>query len=242
MASKIIEHPLRTIELTYDELKPFQPFEQEMLDRYTTLHNFVKELCEEYNSVQKKYEAHDNNIKRVIQRFRAIKTRMQHLNQGAKNAISRMIPDATEIENVIAEGREFKKLLIGFNKDVEQLAAESNRMHQIFVPLDNKDEMLTEIFQEYKEFRGEFSHNPENYSLDLEQYGNDEQEFLGSLKDMTGKQTEFITICNVVIDRYNFFVEEVEKTFEAWEKCNDMLEMLQLMRVRPYDISKICLN
>jgi SMC interacting uncharacterized protein involved in chromosome segregation len=114
-------------------------------------------------------------------------------------------------------------------------------MFQIFVPLDTKDERLAEIFKEYKEFRELFDSN-ENYSLDFEQYDNDEQAFLASLGDMTGKQTEFIGVCNTVIDRYNFFIEEVEKTLEQWEKTNDMLEMLKLLKVTPHDITRICLN
>jgi len=234
MASKKIEHPLRTIELTYDEMTPFHPFEEEMLDRYTTLHNFVKDICEEYNSVQQRYEEHDKHIKKVVNRFRAIKLRMIHLSNAARTILNRMIPDKAEIENVIAEGNEFKRLIVEF-------AAESNRMFEIFVPLDNKDERLSEIFKEYKEFRELFDSN-ENYSLDFEQYDNDEQAFLNSLNDMTGKQTQFIGVCNTVIDRYNFFVEEVEKTLEQWEKCNDMLEMLKLLKVTPHDITRICLN
>jgi len=241
MASKKIEHPLRTIELTYDEMTPFHPFEEEMLDRYTTLHNFVKDICEEYNSVQQRYEEHDKHIKKVVNRFRAIKLRMIHLSNAARTILNRMIPDKAEIENVIAEGNEFKRLIVEFNADVERLAAESNRMFEIFVPLDNKDERLSEIFKEYKEFRELFDSN-ENYSLDFEQYDNDEQAFLNSLNDMTGKQTQFIGVCNTVIDRYNFFVEEVEKTLEQWEKCNDMLEMLKLLKVTPHDITRICLN
>ena len=60
---------------------------------------------------------------------------------------------------------------------------------------------------------------------------------------MAGKQNEFIEVCNTVIDRYNFLVEEVDKTLEHWEKCNDMLEMVQLIGMRPHtDISRICLN
>ena len=241
MASKKIEHPLRTIELTYDEMTPFHPFEEEMLDRYTALHNFVKELSEEYNTVQRKYEQHDMHIKRVVTRFRAIKTRMAHLSESARTLLNRMIPDKADVESVIAEGNEFRGLIAGFNTDVEQLAAESNRMFQIFIPLDNKDEQLTAIFKEYKTFREHFD-SKENYSLDFEQYDNDEQAFFGSLNDMAGKQTEFIDVCNTVIDRYNFFVEEVEKTLEQWEKCNDMLEMLKLLKITPHDITRICLN
>lgn len=241
MASKRIEHPLRTIELTYDEMTPFHPFEEEMLDRYTTLHNFVKELYEEYNTVQGKYQEHDQNIRKVIQRFRAIKTRMNHLAENARGLLNKMVPDKAAVEKVIAEGVEFKKLIAGFNADVMRLAVESNKMHQIFVPLDHKDERLTEIFKEYKEFRELFD-NKASYSLDFEQYDNDERAFLGSLNDMAGKQTEFIHVCNTVIDRYNFLVDEVEKTLEQWEKCSGMLEMLQLLRVTPFDISTICLN
>ena len=242
MASKIIEHPLRTIELTYDEMTPFHPFEEAMLDRYTTLHNFVKELCEEYNNVQMKYEEHDMHIRKVIVRFKGIKTRMNHLNENARNVLNAMVPEATVIENVVREGREFKILLKAFNTDVEKLATESNMMHQIFTPLDSKDEMLSEIFKEYKSFRVELSGNEAACSLDLAQYDNDEKGFMGSLNDMAGKQAEFINVCNNVIDRYNFLVEEVEKTFAQWEKCNDMLEMVQLMGVRPQSFSQICLN
>ncbi len=241
MANKKIEHPLRTIELIYDETTPFHPFEEEMLDRYTNLHNFVKEICEEYNSVQQQYEEHDRHIKRAIGRFRAIKVRMAHLEDNARTLLNRMIPDKAEVESTIAEGNQFKRLIAGFNSDVEALAAESARMFQIFVPLDNKDERLSEIFKEYKEFRALFDSN-ENYSLDFEQYDNDEQAFLASLDNMTERQTGFIGVCNTVIDRYNFFIEEVEKTLEQWEKCNDMLEMLKLLKITPHDITRICLN
>jgi hypothetical protein len=191
--------------------------------------------------VQHQYEEHDKHIKKVITRFRAIKTRMTHLGNSARTLLNRMIPDKAEIDNVIVEGIQFKRLIAAFNADVEHLAAESSSMFQIFVPLDTKDERLAEIFKEYKEFRELFDSN-ENYSLDFEQYDNDEQAFLASLGDMTGKQTEFIGVCNTVIDRYNFFIEEVEKTLEQWEKTNDMLEMLKLLKVTPHDITRICLN
>jgi chromosome segregation ATPase len=242
MANKKIEHPLRTIELTYDELTPFHPFEEEMLDRYTTLHNFVKELCEEYSNIQQKYEDHDIHIKRVIARFRAIKTRMHHLNISAKSLLNRMIPEKAEIDKVIAEGKEFKMLLNSFNDDVERLSAESTSMHEIFLPLDSKDEQLAEIFKEYRAFRGELAGNQANCSLDFEQYDNDEQAFLSSLNDMSARQTQFIGICNTVIDRYNFLVAEVEKTLEEWEKTNKILDMVSLLGVTPHDITRICLN
>jgi hypothetical protein len=242
MASKTIEHPLRTIRLTYNEATPFHPFEEAMLLRYTTLHNFVKELCEEYNNIQQRYQQHDINIRRVIARFRGIKTRMVHLTEGARNVLNAMVPAPDQVEKVVAEGKEFKALLASFNREVEKLAAESNLMHQIFTPLDTKDELLSEIFREYKSYRGELAGNHAVCSLDFEQYDTDEQAFMRSLNNMSGKQTEFIEVCNTVIDRYNLFVEEVEKTFEQWEKCNDMLEMVQLIAVRPNDISMICLN
>jgi hypothetical protein len=242
MASKTIAHPLRTIQLTYNELTPFHPAEEAMLDRYTSLHNFVKELCEEYAHVQQQYEDHDADIKRVIARYRAIKTRMHSLNAAAKSAIGKMVPDITEVEKIIADGKAFKILLASFNKDVEQLAAESAVMHEIFTPLDTKDGQLAEIFKEYRTFRGQVAGTPANYSLDFEQYDTDEQAFLGSLNDMSVRQNRFIAICNAVIDRYNLLVEEVEKTFTQWEQCNQMLGMLQLMRTRPHDITQICLN
>ena len=242
MANKRIEHPLRTIELTYDELTPFHPFEEEMLDRYTTLHNFVKDLCEEYNSIQRKYEEHDVHVRRVILRYRAIKTRMHHLNGTAKSLINRMIPEKSDIDKVVAEGKEFKVLIAAFNDDVEHLAEESSEMQKIFTPLDSKDEQLAEIFKEYRAFRGELAGNQANCSLDFEQYDNDEQAFLGALNDMSALQTRFIDTCNTVIDRYNFLVAEVEKTMEDWNKCNGMLEMVKLLGVTPHDITRICLN
>jgi DNA repair ATPase RecN len=242
MVSKKIDHPLRTIELTYDEMKPFHPFEEEMLGRYTDLHNFVKQLYEEYNKVQGKFESHDKNIKRVVERFKALKGRMNHLETGAKKVLNSMVHDKAEAEKVIQEAAEFKMLVRSFHNDVEALAQESGTMQQIFIPLDHMDERLSEIFSEYKEFREELYDNSENYSLDIERYDNDEQEFIASLKNMSIKQNEFVGVCNTVIDRYNLLVEEVEKTYEQWEQCNDMIEMMRLLMITPYDLSMICLN
>jgi len=115
-------------------------------------------------------------------------------------------------------------------------------MHDVFASLDSKDESLSEIFKAYKNFRGEVGQNKANCSLDFEQYDTDEQAFLCSLNDMSDKQSEFISVCNMVIDRYNMLVEEVDKTLVGWAKCNEMLEMIKLMAARPYDISMICLN
>ena len=153
-----------------------------------------------------------------------------------------MIPDKAEIDQVIAEGKEFKALISEFNEDVEYLASQSAEMHTIFAPLDDKDSQLAEIFREYRAFRGELAGNHANCSLDFEQYDNDEQAFLGSLNDMAGKQTQFINVCNEVIDRYNLLIAEVEKTMEEWNKCNGMLEMVSLLGVTPHDITRICLN
>lgn len=242
MINKRIEHPLRTIEIAYDEQKPFHPLEEAMLERYTRLHSFVNELCEEYVDVQTKYEMHDLHIKKVITRFKAIKVRMAHLGSNAKSAVNLMVPDRKEIRKVLAEANEFKSLLDEFNQDVERLSKESDTMHKYFMPLDHKDEQLTEIFTEYKEFRGHVEGSNEHYSLDFNQYSSDEKHFIGSIADMTERQTEFIGVCNRVIDRYNLLIEEVEKVYVQWEEYNKMIEMLSLMHARPYETNQICLN
>lgn len=242
MASKRIEHPLRTIELTYDERKPFHPFEEEMIERYTSLHNFVKELYEEYGDIQTKYEMHDANIRRVIGKYRAIKTRMNHLGENAKRILNLMVPDKAEAEKIVAEAAEFKKLIMGFHKDISMLADESESLATLFTPLDTKDERLSEIFMEYKAFRLGMNFEGDDYSIDIEKYDNDEQEFVGSLTSISERQEEFISVCNQVIDRYNLLVEEVDKTYEQWGKYNDMVEMMRLMIVTPHDITKVCLN
>ncbi|MDB5282410.1 MAG: hypothetical protein JWO06_1485 [Bacteroidota bacterium] len=241
MISKRIEHPLRTIEVTYNELKPFHPFEEEMLERYTTLHNFVKELYEEYTDVQTKYEMHDRNIRQVIARFRAIKGRMNNLTQSAKRILNVMIPDKAEADRIIADAMEFKQLINSFDKDINALANESDSLSRIFTPLDSKDERLSEIFAEYKAFREDMCDSNE-YSIDINQYNNDEQQFMGSLTDMTSKQDQFIGVCNQVIDRYNLLIEEVENTYEQWGQYNEMIEMVKLLAVTPHDIRMICLN
>jgi uncharacterized coiled-coil DUF342 family protein len=242
MANRKIEHPLRTIEISFDERKPFHPFEEEMLERYTGLHSFVKELSEEYSEVQSKYEAHDNNIRKVISRFRAMKFRMNFLGSEAKRLINTMTPERTEAQAIIDQAAEFQILLKDFHRDVQKLADESDTMHRFFVPLDNKDEHLTEVFDEYKECREKLYGDTGNYSLDLHQYDADEQDFLSSLSNMVSRQDEFVSICNRVIDRYNMLVEEVEKTYEQWEQYNKMIDMLRLNLRTPYDLSRICLN
>lgn len=242
MVSKRIEHPLRTIELAYDEQKPFHPLEEAMLERYTRLHSFVNELCAEYVDVQTKYEMHDEHIRKVIARFKAIKGRMNHVGANARKAIATMTPDRKEIREVLAEARVFKALLNEFNQDVERLSAESAAMHQFFMPLDHKDEELTEIFTEYSEFRGQLNDNSKYLSLDLDQYSSDEKRFIGSIADMTARQTEFIEVCNRVIDRYNLLIEEVEKVYAQWGEYNQMIEMLRLVQATPYETERICLN
>jgi uncharacterized coiled-coil DUF342 family protein len=242
MVNKRIEHPLRTIEITYDEMKPFHPFEEEMLDRYTRLHNYVKELHEEYTSVQKKYEMHDSNIRRVIARYKAIKGRMSNMHTTAKKALGLMVPDKNEAQQIVNEASQLKELMELFHKEVAKLAHESDTLGRIFTPLDSKDERMSELFAEYKEIRKELGEGDEDYSLDMEQYDMDEQAFMHSLTNMAGKQEEFINVCNQVIDRYNMLIEEVERTYEEWSKYNELIEMMRLLILAPYDLTSVCLN
>lgn len=242
MLIKKIEHPLRTIELNYDELKPFHPFEEEMLERYTQLHNFVKELYEEYNTVQKKYEHHNTHIDKAIFHFKQLKAHMNHLEQNAKRILNLMMPDKSAADLMVAEAGEFGKMVQQFNIEMQKLADESDRMYTIFTPLDIKDERFTEIFAEYKEFKERFYNNSNDYSLDIERYDSDEQQFFTSLDDMSQCQESFLKVCNSTIERYNLLVEEVEELYEQWEQYNDMIEMLKLMVITPNDISRVCLN
>lgn len=242
MLVKKIEHPLRTIELNYDELKPFHPFEEEMVERYTQLHNFVKELFEEYNTVQQKYERHNSHIDKAIFHFKQLKSHMSHLEKNAKTILNLMLPDKSAADLMVAEAGEFGRLVQQFNTEMQKLADESERMYTIFTPLDIKDERFTEIFTEYKEFKENLYNNSNDYSLDIERYDTDEQEFFTSLDDMGQRQEKFIEVCNTTIERYNHLVQEVEELYEQWEQYNDMIEMMKLVVIVPNDISRVCLN
>ncbi|HWB61882.1 MAG TPA: hypothetical protein VG603_00120 [Chitinophagales bacterium] len=242
MVSKKIQHPLRTIEIAYDEQKPFHPYEEQMLDRYTNLHNFVNELCEDYDMLMKQYESHDLHIKRVIARFKAIKGRMNHLGEKANKMMKSMMPDKQEAEHMLQEAASFKILLKDFHNELARLSAESGAMQSIFAPLDEKDEQLSAIFKDYMDFKAGIHESPNNYSLDFEKHDSDEMQFLGSMQNMANRQEEFVSVCNMVIDRYNLLIEEVEKTYEQWEKYNDTLEMMRLALVTPYNLTQVCLN
>jgi len=242
MLSKKIEHPLRTIEISYDELKPFHPFEEEMLQRYTQLHNFVKELFEEYKNVQVSYERHNQHIDRALFHFKQLKAHMNHLDKNAKDILKVMLPDKAAADMMIAEAGEFGTMIKNFNHEMEKLAGESERMYTIFTPLDTKDERFTEIFEEYKEFRQKFGEGNEDFSLDMERYDTDEQQFMGSLENMVQHQENFIVVCNSTIEKYNLLIEEVEELYEQWEQYTDAIDMMKLMVIVPHDINRVCLN
>lgn len=242
LTKKQINHPLRTIELSYNEMKPFQPFEKEMLERYTQLHNFVKELFEEYSSVEQKYDRHNQHIDKAIFHFKQLKAHMNHLEKNAKKILNLMLPDKTAADMMVAEAGEFGQLVRNFNTEMQKLADESERMYTFFMPLDTKDERFTEIFEEYKDFKQTYFNSDADYSLDMERYDSDEQQFMNSLENMTQVQEKFVSTCNTTIERYNLLVQEVEELYEQWEQYNDMIDMMKLIVITPNDISRVCLN
>lgn len=242
MMNRKIELPLRTIDLSYDELKPFHPFEEELLERYTQLHNFVKELFEEYETVQHKYEKHNQHIDRALARYTNLHNRLHVLEKNARNTMSRVVLDKPSIEMIAADAREFFTVMHTFNADMQSLADESERMYNIFTPLNTKDELFSELFDEYKSFRDRFQQPNEQYSLDSEQYDQDEQHFFDSLGNMAETQEAFILLCNSVIDRYNQLIEQTEILYKRWEEYSKNVEMIKLMYVMPNDISRVCLN
>jgi len=239
--NKKAEHPLNGTEVNFNNTNALQG-EERRINRYTYMHNFAKELYNDYAEVQERYEAHDCDIKIVIARFKAIKTRMRHLEDNAKYTLANLVPDATRAERIIEEANEFKSLLNDFHKDVERLSRDSDSMHDVFTPLDDKDKQLSEIFREYKQFKNELYNKASDKNGIGYAYDADEQEFLGSMATVNDKQSEFIGVCNLVIDRYNLLIEEVEKTYAQWDKCNVMIEMMRFTIVAPYDISLVCLN
>ncbi len=241
--SKNIEQQMNGAELNYNRANTFTQAEGKMINRYADMDSFAKELYNEYAEVQERYEAHDVDIKIVIARFRAIKTRMRHLEDSAKYILTNSAPDAAKAEMIIEEANEFKALLNDFHKDVERLSIDSDSMHDVFIPLDDKDKQLSEIFKEYKQYKNDLYDKVSKGGFEGgNTYDANEQEFLGSMASVNDKQSEFIGVCNLVIDRYNMLIEEVEKTYAQWDKCNVMIEMMKFTVVSPYDISLVCLN
>jgi len=242
MMNRKIELPLRTIDLSYDELKPFQPFEEEMLERYTQLHNFVKELNEEYETVQNKYEEHNENINQTLSRYTTLHIQLAILEKHARQTLSRVVVDKTAMELLANDARDFFQSMHRFNADMQKLADESEKMYTIFTPMNCKDEMFTELFDEYSEFREKFQSQNEEYSLDSDQYEQDERGFFNSLGNMAKKQEEFIDVCNNVIDQYNQLIEKTEGLYSRWEEYNKTVEIIKMMYTMPNDISRVCLN
>jgi chromosome segregation ATPase len=242
LVSNKIQHPLRTITISYDELKPFHPHEEEMLTRYTMLHNFVSDLYNEYNTIEENFETHNKHVQSIASRHKIIKAIISRLENHARLMITAMIPDKDAAKKVTEDAKEFNVILQEFHVDVEQVAEESAKMQQLFKPLDGKDERFTEIFEEYKQFRKQLDSNNNDYALDHARYNNDEKEFFDSLANIAKRQDVFIQNCNTVIDNFNALIDDVEKTYEQWEKYNDMIEMIKLMVVTPHDVSKLCLN
>ncbi|MBL0310791.1 MAG: hypothetical protein IPP77_14290 [Bacteroidetes bacterium] len=242
MMNKKIELPLRTIDLSYNELKPFHPFEEEMLERYTALHNFVKDLYGEYESVQNKYEQHSEHIDRSLSQYTRLHVQLAILEKNAAQTINRVVVNRPSIEMIAADARNFFSVMHRFNEEMQQLADESEKMYLVFTPLNTKDELFSELFDEYKEFRDRFAQKSETCSLDSDQYDQDEQAFFDSIGNMADKQEEFIETCNQVIDRYNQLIEQTEILYQRWEDYSKSVELIKLMYAMPNDMSKVCMN
>lgn len=242
MMHKKIELSLRTIDLSYDELKPFHPFEEEILERYTQLHQFVTELFEEYETVQNKYCKHKQHIEQASHHLSQLNEQLRILENNARHTMSRVVVDKHAVEMTAADAGTFFKAMYEFNTTMQELADESEQMYLVFTPLNSKDELFTELFDEYKEFRSNTRNQKEEFSFDSEQFEEDEKDFFHAISNMAERQEEFIETCNNVIDQYNQLIDQTEGLYQRWEKYNKTLEVIKLMYVMPNDISRVCLN
>jgi len=219
MAERIIEHPLRTIRLVYDDNRPETEADSELFKRYVSLHDSLLDLRRQLAKLRFDYMELEPEVDSVVRSFHSI-----------SENISALIHETDVLVNKVKRDDAIHELRERMNNCTEDI----QRFHNgELLPLSEQfdvlqvsseayyaaSDALEEILETYdNEVERPFYANYDAYATDLNQYDGDMDEFKGIWEAMEGRDEP-----DQVLGKFNRLVNEVNAIYAQWRFASESI-------------------
>lgn len=231
MKPYVVNNSLRTISLLIDNDGSLSPFEDEVIQKYVSLHTFVFELLEQYKQWKKQGDAIRNNLQNRVAELDDFEKRMEEYN--------RFVRIVTEQEGLPEHTVNIKinpgQLTIDanvFQDDFNDVYTSLKEWVEAFEVLEKSYEKYNELLDEVdKKYVRYIYQNYNSVNIDLCSIDKDYDCFretlseIETLRDTTiDERDELVKEYDPVVKRVNGFYREVENffyVFNNFQKLNN---------------------
>jgi len=219
MAERLIEHPLRTIRLVFDDSKEETEADKEMIRRYVEIHDSFLALKKQYAKLRFDYQEVEDLLGPVATSFTALDSGAKALI-GESEVLLTKVRREDAIEDVLDRMNEFQPVIGAFHND--ELMPLADAIEELNAPWDaynQADEQFDELFDAYyDEVDLPFYEQTELHALDLDSYFDDMEDLKGHF-DKQSKANEV----EEVINKYDDLVNEVNALYAQWKEAQEAL-------------------
>jgi len=222
MATRTINHKLRTIELKFEDGKPETDYEQMLVKAYVAMHDQIAALMPVPEKLKYLYTEHDDHVTETENDFLPVEEGIGNLFTELSSLLIQK--DEDEIAAFYDRVQDYYPNIEEFQKQLDGLSSESDDLEEQHKAYSDDDEKLSADFEKYHhETCGELYHNYDNYSLDLVSYDQDEQEFRGLFSTLGKADDAYSDLRNEVIDHYNEVISRIKASYDKWDEMKKML-------------------
>jgi hypothetical protein len=191
MQTKIISSPVRTIQLDYEEEKPFSEYENELIARYVEMHNIHAKYEESVRIHEQEIDHLHQTITETKNMLGATKKQLNELLALASSLESHTnTPKASRIMRLEADNAAYNRDVGVFYKRLCNADEENSNVCNKFADsYDEWQDKFEEQLGEFSDFEGELYTNEDNYQLDSWRFFRDHEEFKECLQ-VTDKKME----------------------------------------------------
>lgn len=212
---KTIPHPLRNIELEYDDAKPETEYEKELVRAYIALHDRVDELTKRQKKLLYDLGELDDQVAAARAKFEVIDKAIIAFRDETK-VLTEKLKDESALAEMQNRMKDFNDEEINpyHSQIIEPLGELCNRLYDEDEKLEEAVDALDEDIDKYRnEICSLLNKNPNDYSLDICALDDDEQNFLGMV-DALGNSDA----CDKSIENYNDLMAYMRQAYARWDE------------------------
>jgi chromosome segregation ATPase len=211
MKSTLIESPIRTIKLDFEEERPFTNYETQLIARYSELHKILAVFESEMQETETRCEEMNALVEDVKERLKEVKKRLHEYLAledalGTKNTSRYTLGS----RKVMEEGEKYNEFVRLFHQSYLDISTRLDKYCEDFDKLtENWDDRFEQQLEEFDEFASELYSNYENYQLDMERFDDDHEEFLEFTNNLNDRMTALNELMDNTIENFNAASNEI---------------------------------
>lgn len=217
MAQRLIEHPLRTLNLVFSDQLTETSADTVMLDRYLELHDSFLALRKQYAKLRFEYLELSDTMQDVVNAFNAREAEMNALLDEGEVLLTK-VKRADAINDLLERMANQNPDIQSFHNDkLLPLASAIEALNVPWIAFNTVDESFEDLFIAYeKEVEGPFYKEAETRAIDFNTYFDDMEDLKGHLD----KQDQMHDVDDI-ITAYDGLVSQVNALYARWAAAQE---------------------